>query len=70
MGRVHNSSSSSVRCGDQRHGRHFVLVADGRLRASDKITEQTKYSQASPNPAGKMAIPSFPDRSGYCRDPE
>ena len=25
------------RCGDQRHGRHFERVADGRLRASDKI---------------------------------
>ena len=26
------------RCGE--HGRHFVLVVDGRLRASDKMTVQ------------------------------
>ena len=38
------------RCGKQRHGRHFVLVADGRIRASDKIKGEGVGVCCNPQP--------------------
>ena len=56
---------SLSRCSKQRHGRHFVLVADGRLRTSDKITGRGEgmgivASTTSPPPLNFVSSPQSP----------